>query len=274
MTAALITGATGAVGGSVLRAATADDQITRIVSLGRRPTGLTDTKLSEVMIADFADAAGLAPYLAGIDTIFHCLATYSARVSKAAYEEITLGYLSALIEAAESAAPAACFCLFSAGGARTQGRGLSGSDARTEKPDGFSGRHQPSPASQPPQGYPRMGGWEGGESGSAAGNKLRHRLTDSLHFSLRVKGKAENRLFASALTRTYAFRPGYIAPSRPRETPYPLDRFMAPLFALIPALGIKADDLARIMVHVAANESRPSAIFSNGDMRRMLAGRV
>ncbi|WP_298913170.1 hypothetical protein [uncultured Roseobacter sp.] len=58
-------------------------------------------------------------------TVFHCLATYSARVSRQEYEEITVHWLRVLLTACETAVPKATFCLFSAQGARPDGGGMS-----------------------------------------------------------------------------------------------------------------------------------------------------
>lgn len=121
----LLTGATGMVGSSVLSALLEADSTTEIVSLGRRPSGREHRKLSEVSFTAFGDAAAITPHAAGIDTVFHCLATYSSRVSKEAYEEITVGWLGALLRACEMASPSMTFCLFSAQGARPDGGGLS-----------------------------------------------------------------------------------------------------------------------------------------------------
>ena len=125
MQSVLLTGATGLVGGSVLRALLAADDVQRIVSLGRRPTGFVDTRLKEVSIGDFADTSALTPHLEGIDAVFHCLSTYSSMVTRSEYETITLTYLQALLDAAANNAPQSTFCLFSAAGARPDGGGLS-----------------------------------------------------------------------------------------------------------------------------------------------------
>ncbi len=216
MQSVLVTGATGLVGGSALRALLAAEDVGQVISLGRRPSGVDDAKLTEIAIADFADTAALSPHLDGLDTVFHCLSTYSSMVSRSEYETITLTYLQALLDAAAGGAPQATFCLFSAAGARPDGGGFS--------------------------------------------------------FALRTKGAAENLLFASTLPRKYAFRPGYIAPSRPRERPKLSDTLAMPVFRLVPAIGISSDDLAQAMLHAARHETRDSAVFENGEMRRMVSG--
>ncbi len=120
-----LTGGTGMVGASVLGALLEAEDVTEVVSLGRRPSGRAHDKLTEVTFTDFGNAEALAPHLEGIATVFHCLATYSSRVSRDAYEEITVHWLQALLKACEESCPGATFCLFSAQGARPEGGGMS-----------------------------------------------------------------------------------------------------------------------------------------------------
>ncbi len=119
----LLTGGTGMVGSSVLSSLRAADSTTEIVSLGRRLSGKTYPKLHEVTFTEFGNPEAYVPYLHGIDTVFHCLATYSARVSREDYKMITVDWLRTLLTACEAYAPNATFCLFSAQGARPDGGG-------------------------------------------------------------------------------------------------------------------------------------------------------
>ncbi len=121
----LLTGATGMVGSSVLAALLEEESVTEVVSLGRRSSGRTHAKLTDVNFTDFGNSGSYTQYLAGIDTVFHCLATYSARVSRETYSEITVDWLINLTRSCEEATPDATFCLFSAQGARTDGGGMS-----------------------------------------------------------------------------------------------------------------------------------------------------
>lgn len=121
----LLTGATGMVGSSVLAALLNAESATEVVSLGRRISGRDHSKLTEVTFTDFGNPGAYAPYLTGVDTVFHCLATYSARVSRDMYSEITVDWLSALLRACQATVPDATFCLFSAQGARPDGGGMS-----------------------------------------------------------------------------------------------------------------------------------------------------
>ena len=217
MRSVLVTGGTGLVGGSVLRILLESGSVHRVVSLGRRTTGIANVKLKEVHIDDFGDPAHLAPHLEGVDAVFHCLATYSNKVDRATYRMVTIDWLGALLRATTDAAPAATFCLLSASGTRTDGGGVL--------------------------------------------------------WALRVKGEAENLLFQTNLPRRYAFRPAYIAPSRPREKGNIADSFMTPVFRALPFLGISSDVLGRAMLLTWEREERASAVFENGEMRSMVTGR-
>ncbi|WP_170574075.1 NAD-dependent epimerase/dehydratase family protein [Ruegeria atlantica] len=210
----LLTGATGMVGSSVLAALLNAESASEVVALGRRPSGRDHEKLTEVSFTDFGDTQAIEPYLIGTDTVFHCLATYSARVSRAEYEEITVDWLRALLTACETAAPKAAFCLFSAQGARAEGGGMS--------------------------------------------------------FALKVKGEAENALFASTLKRKLIFRPGYIAPSGPRSSWKPADYVFKPLQRLVPTIGVTSDELARAMLETAMRDPRDTVVLENSDMRALL----
>ena len=113
------------VGSSVLSSLLEADSATEIVSLGRRLSGRTHPKMNEVTFTGFGKPEAYAPYLQGVDTVFHCLATYSARVSREDYSAITVDWLSSLLTACEVHAPKATFCLFSAQGVRPDGGGMS-----------------------------------------------------------------------------------------------------------------------------------------------------
>ena len=118
----LIFGATGMVGSEVLTAALNDSRITSAISIGRRETGQTHPKLKEIVHGDFLNYGAIADVLADADACVFCLATYQSKVSKAAYEEITIDYPTALIHQLEEINPSIRFCLFSAAGADPSGK--------------------------------------------------------------------------------------------------------------------------------------------------------
>jgi uncharacterized protein YbjT (DUF2867 family) len=107
-------------------------------------------------------------------------------------------------------------------------------------------------------------------SGSGADPTGRSRIAFA-----RYKGEAENGLFAAGFPSVYLFRPAYIYPVEPRKEPnftYRLLRAMYPAFQLLfPNQVIRADDLARAMVDVAAQGTdRGAKVFENRDIRAMV----
>ncbi len=115
----IVTGATGLVGGEVLRQALADPRVAEVLATGRRPTGLSHPKLSELVLEDFGEIGRHGDRLTGTGLCLHCLAAYAFRTGRAAYERITVGYLDALIRALEAASPEAGICFFTSEGVGT-----------------------------------------------------------------------------------------------------------------------------------------------------------
>jgi uncharacterized protein YbjT (DUF2867 family) len=93
----------------------------------------------------------------------------------------------------------------------------------------------------------------------------------------RYKGAAEAALLAAGFPNVYIFRPAYIYPVEPRKEPnisYRLLRAIYPVFRVVlPNQVIRADDLARVMVHAAVHGTpqHPEPIFENRDIRAMAA---
>jgi uncharacterized protein YbjT (DUF2867 family) len=92
----------------------------------------------------------------------------------------------------------------------------------------------------------------------------------------RCKGEAENALLAAGFHAVYIFRPAYIYPVQPRKEPnlgYRLLRAIYPAFRMLfPSQVIRADDLARVMVDVAAQGTKEprASVFENNDIRAMV----
>ena len=92
----------------------------------------------------------------------------------------------------------------------------------------------------------------------------------------RYKGEAEKALLAAGFPRVYLFRPAYIYPVEPRKEPtlsYRLLRAVYPAFrVLLPNQVVRADDLARVMIHAAVRGApeHPGPVFENRDIRAMV----
>jgi uncharacterized protein YbjT (DUF2867 family) len=114
---AVVFGATGMVGSEVLHHCLGNDQFEKIISVGRRRTGINHPKLQEIEHKNFIDFSDIDKFLADVDVCYYCLGVYQNQVKKSLFWEITVDYVSALIKAFEKINPDVRFCLFSAQGA-------------------------------------------------------------------------------------------------------------------------------------------------------------
>jgi uncharacterized protein YbjT (DUF2867 family) len=85
----VIFGATGMVGQGVLRECLLDPEITRVVSVGRAPSGRSDPKLRDLVVKDLFDLSSIEPELRNLDACFYTLGVTSAGMSEEAYTRIT-----------------------------------------------------------------------------------------------------------------------------------------------------------------------------------------
>lgn len=85
----LLFGATGMIGQGVMRECLTDPDVTKLVTVGRRPTGQKHPKLSEVVHPDLAALAPLEPELAAFDACLFCLGVSALGMSEAEYTRLT-----------------------------------------------------------------------------------------------------------------------------------------------------------------------------------------
>ena len=84
----LILGSTGMVGQGVLRECLMDDGVTRVVTLGRSPTGQSHQKLREVVHGELLNLRPIQSQLTGLDACFYCLGASATGLSEADYTQI------------------------------------------------------------------------------------------------------------------------------------------------------------------------------------------
>ena len=118
----VIVGATGMVGGYVLRYALEGPAVARVTAIGRRKLGISHPKLKEVLHRDFADCSPLAESLIGLDAAIFCLGAYTGAVPDAELRRTTVDYTVEFARVLRSSSPGATFSFLSGSGADPTGR--------------------------------------------------------------------------------------------------------------------------------------------------------
>jgi uncharacterized protein YbjT (DUF2867 family) len=118
----VIVGATGMVGGYVLRYALEQPAIGSVTAIVRRNLGISHPKLKEVLHRDFADCSALAEVLTGQDAAVFCLGVYTGAVSDAELRKITVDYTVEFARVLRGSSPEAAFSFLSGSGADPTGQ--------------------------------------------------------------------------------------------------------------------------------------------------------
>lgn len=113
----ILLGATGMVGGGVLREAVTDPDVESILCVGRRSCGMSDPKVNELILEDLFAFTSFEAELTGYDACIWTIGISSIGQDEAAYaritEELTLKWARALLRLN----PNLSFCYCSAAGA-------------------------------------------------------------------------------------------------------------------------------------------------------------
>ena len=113
----IITGATGMIGGIVLRNCLQDPRVGKVTSLLRKPSGATHPKLTEVIVHDFTDYSKFELHMQDQDVAFFCIGVYTGAVPRDEFRKITVDYTKAFAEALIKNSPHTEFCFLSGAGA-------------------------------------------------------------------------------------------------------------------------------------------------------------
>lgn len=118
----IVFGATGMVGQGVLDACLHDDAVTRVLAVGRTPTGRTHPRLREIHHTDFADLTAISNELTGYDACLYCLGASAVGMSEADYRTVSFDYPLAAARTLLAANPDLAFCYVSGAGTDPTGR--------------------------------------------------------------------------------------------------------------------------------------------------------
>lgn len=86
---AIIFGATGMIGQSVLRECLLDPDVQSVLTVGRGASGARDAKLRDIIHVDFFDYSTIAADLTGYDACFFCLGVSSVGMPEDRYRRLT-----------------------------------------------------------------------------------------------------------------------------------------------------------------------------------------
>ena len=113
----ILLGASGMVGAGALRVALEEPGVQAVLSVGRRPCGVTHPKLRELLLDDLFGIAAAEPQLAGYEACLWAVGISSVGLDEAAYakvtEELTMLWARTLLRLN----PRFSFCYCSAAGA-------------------------------------------------------------------------------------------------------------------------------------------------------------
>ena len=118
----ILTGATGFVGGEVLRQALAHPAITRLTVATRRTLPVQHPKLHQVLLNDFEDWSAVADEDLRADACIWCLGVSQTAVDKPTYVRITHDYTVAAARALLACNPNLRFVFLSGNGADQEER--------------------------------------------------------------------------------------------------------------------------------------------------------
>ncbi len=94
----ILFGGTGMVGQGVLRECIADAGVERVLLVVRKPTGVTSSKVVELVHGDFFDWSGVEERFAGFDTCLFCLGVSAVGMKETEYRRTTYDLTVAIAE--------------------------------------------------------------------------------------------------------------------------------------------------------------------------------
>jgi len=121
----IITGATGMVGKGILLECLDHSDITEVLSISRRPTGIEHPKLKELIHKDFSAFASVSEQLKGYDACYASMGVSSAGMNEEQYTRLTYDFTLALAKELLSLNPEMTFTYVSGQGTDSSEKGRS-----------------------------------------------------------------------------------------------------------------------------------------------------
>ena len=121
----IVTGATGMVGKGVLLECLDHSEITEVLSISRKTTGISHPKLKELIHKDFSEFASVVEELKGYDACYACMGVSSAGMKEEQYTSMTYGFTLALANELQKIDPGKTFNYVSGVGTDSTEKGRS-----------------------------------------------------------------------------------------------------------------------------------------------------
>ena len=119
----MVFGATGMVGQGVLRECLLADDVEAVAAVGRRGSGQSHPKLTEIVHQDLSDLSAIEDRLGGYDGCFFTLGVSSVGMTETDYERVTYGFTIAAGETLARVNPGMTFVYVSGQGTDSSEKG-------------------------------------------------------------------------------------------------------------------------------------------------------
>lgn len=113
----IILGSSGMIGKLVLEECIKRNDVTKITSITRKPSGIKHDKLVEIIHNDFLNYSAIEEHLKNQDVCFYCIGVYTGQVPIEEFKKITVDYTKAFAGTLKRNSPNADFCFLSGQGA-------------------------------------------------------------------------------------------------------------------------------------------------------------
>jgi uncharacterized protein YbjT (DUF2867 family) len=120
---AIVFGASGMVGEGVLITVLDHPDVKSVLVIGRRPCGVTDPRVEEILHEDFFDYSPIEKKLQGYDACFFCLGVTSIGKKEEEYRRLTYDLTLAAARTLSRLNPSMTFCYVSGSGTDSTERG-------------------------------------------------------------------------------------------------------------------------------------------------------
>jgi uncharacterized protein YbjT (DUF2867 family) len=120
---AIITGATGMVGEGVLLESLLHPDVEKVLVINRKPCGVSHSKLTEILHANFLDLSPIAEQLKDYNACFFCLGVSSVGMKEDQYYSLTYTLTMHMAEILAKQNPGMTFCYVSGAGTDSSEKG-------------------------------------------------------------------------------------------------------------------------------------------------------